>query len=62
MYFPHSAFLIQKIKKAQLAFDERNAWLVIAELNTVPGKFLSQVLLLLQLKHMLTRTCHIFKT
>lgn len=47
------AFLIQKVKDAQLSLDEINAGLVVIEVYQRPWDFLLHVFLLLQFENML---------
>lgn len=49
----HPALLIQEVKHAQLSLYEIDALLIITELNPAPGQLLADVLLLLQVEHML---------
>lgn len=49
----HPAFLVQQVKQAQLSLDKTDALLIVTEGDGVPGQLLLDVLLLLQLEHML---------
>lgn len=49
------AFLIQQIKQAQLSLYEVDAQLIVNELNPAPGQLLPEILLLLQVEHMLQK-------
>lgn len=49
----HPALLVQQIKQAQLTLDKSDALLIVTEGDGVPGQLLLNVLLLLQLEHML---------
>lgn len=47
------ALLIQEIKHAQLSLYKIDALLIVTELNPAPCQLLTDVLLLLQVEHML---------
>ena len=56
-YVAHSACLIQQVQDAQSAFYEIDARLVVVEIDEGPFYGFLDVLLLLQLEHMLLCEC-----
>jgi len=49
----YTAFFVQQVKDAELAFNEVNTWLVVMEINKRPRDLLTYVFILLQLEHVL---------
>lgn len=51
----HPALLIQQVKQAQLSLYEADTLLIVTELDPAPSQLLPDVLLLLQVEHMLQK-------
>jgi len=49
----YTAFFVQQVKDAELAFNEVNTWLVVMEINKRPRDLLTYVFILFQLEHVL---------